>query len=952
MRGHKLCLKKTIQDILIVILMLAGQQTIAQGPTSSIGDRENIGIYGGPAKDLSWSPLNNRVFAAVRTPATLFYSDNNCTNWQPAFPFDSLEYEFGARGWGGGAYSVLVNNLGWVLAHTGMPNGILSAAVVSYDNGNTFKTAIDPILIQNLVSTNKKVTAIGLSDHFVFVACENYLLRMNDTTAFGPEMVILNLELIPGLGPNSKILWISPSNNISGYPLFIVIENISGVKQLYKIYESILMELMVPLGGLDVVNVFTHPAQISGDTLFASYIDGTTQDVYLFRSLNGGFIWTNVTPASGVSNVLQDADYSEDWIAQMPLSNGLRLSFPGGPVSDNLGMSWQGPATVIMDYGIASNPDYPAIIAGSNNVGIAVSTGGIYGSFQKTDNVGFSSVNTNDIDANGGVFYVATDAGLAFTTEYYNPNISGFDLWIPPNGLFPVINAGSIEGVTSVCIDPSNFNHAICGSSNGFDVTFNGPNDFVHVTPSNWNNNPHLDPYVTDILFVNPTTLIAVTGFRYKSINSIPTNSIGNIWRSTDGGLTWSLVTPFTPNEFVMGNCLIKVMNGTQTILFCGTGYRINSTQFVPGVLWNSTNLGLNWIKVNDAPNPGNGGPLPILDIDSDPINGNIMYLSCGNALARTDNSGASFFICDVPDNTGSFNSALVIPTYPDSVYITVGKNLYKYSYILDDADLKFRGMPGESFISSAFGSILAGSNTGLSIISEAPTYDLELKVFIEGAFNGTEMNTALNTLGYLPLEQPFNQAPWFYDGTESVAFIPNSDIVDWVLVEIRLTQGDSSTATADKRFERKAGFLLKNGNIVDDDGITNLRFSVILATSKGSDKVHGVVYSPGHSGERTSSEMTSAKNSTFSYDFTTGANQAYGGASAHKEIAPGIWGMISGDGNQNGIIDNKDKNDFWLPQLGLYGYYLSDFNRDGQVSLTDKEDFWEPNSGTGNRIE
>jgi len=951
MKLFEFLIKSPGHGAFILFVVMAHHQLFAQGFTSSVGDRENIGIYGGPAADLSWAAANNRLFAAVQSPGTLFYSDDNSASWSPAFPFDSLEFDLETRGWGGGAFRVLTNNTGWVVAHTGVTIGSFSAAIVSYDLGYTFKTAVDRRIIQLLVSENKEVTAIGLSDHFIYVACENYLLRLNDTTPFGPGMIVLNLDTTPGIDPGSKIIWVSPSNNISGYPLFLVVQNPAGEKRLYKYFQGVLMELILPGTAPEVINVFTHPAQITGDTVFASSFDVTNQEILLFKSVTGGFFWSDITPSTGVDFPLKDADYSFDWLGQMPLSNGLRLSFPAGPVSDDLGITWQGPATGLLNYGVATHPDNIFTIVGSNNVGVAVSNTGISGSFIKTDNNGFSSANVWDIAEMTGIFYVATEAGLAYTSEYYNPNVPNFERWIPPNGFFPVPNAGNQEGVTAVAVDPLNVNHVICGSSGGFDVTFSGPNDFFNVLPTNWNN-VHLDPCVTDIIFVNSNIVIAVTGFKHKSLNTIPPVPVGNIWRSNDGGVTWILVTPFSPNEYTMGNCLAMAINGTQTYLYSGTGHRISSTQFVPGALWGSVDIGMTWQKVNDAPDNGTGGPLPIFDIDIDPTDFQVMYFSSALVFARSGNSGLNYFFTDIPGNTGFFTSALIVPASPDSVYVTAGRHIYKYSFSLDDADLKFKGMPGEHFITSAFGSVLGGSNTGGGNIVDAPTYDLDLKVFIEGAFNGTDMNTTLNSLGYLPLEQPFNQSPWFYNGTETVPSIPNPDIVDWILVEIRITDGDSSTATTETRFERKAGFLLKNGSIVDDDGVTSLRFSAILASAKGSDKVHGVVYSPGQSGERTSSEMTTAKNTTFSYDFTSGPDQVYGGSHAHKEIAPGVWGMIAGDGDQDGTIDNEDKNDRWLPDLGNIGYFFSDFNRDGQVDLADKEDYWMPNAGTGSRIE
>ena len=181
---------------------------------------------------------------------------------------------------------------------------------------------------------------------------------------------------------------------------------------------------------------------------------------------------------------------------------------------------------------------------------------------------------------------------------------------------------------------------------------------------------------------------------------------------------------------------------------------------------------------------------------------------------------------------------------------------------------------------------------------------------------------------------------------------IPSPDIVDWVLIELRKTTGDPSTAIAETRFDRQAAFLLKDGSIVEDDGISELRFSIILSGTKDVDKVHGIVLSPSHIGERSADSLSHAKSSTFSYDFTTGPDLVYGGKNAHKELATGIWGMISGDGNHDGQVDNVDKDEVWLPQSGNSGYLFGDFNRNGTVDNLDLDDFWKPNAGRGNKIE
>ncbi|MBC8486344.1 MAG: hypothetical protein H8D45_09930 [Bacteroidetes bacterium] len=93
------------------------------------------------------------------------------------------------------------------------------------------------------------------------------------------------------------------------------------------------------------------------------------------------------------------------------------------------------------------------------------------------------------------------------------------------------------------------------------------------------------------------------------------------------------------------------------------------------------------------------------------------------------------------------------------------------------------------------------------------------------------------------------------------------------------------------------------------------------------------------------------ASGATYSYDFTTGAEQAYGGIFSQKEIAPGVWGMKAGNGIVDSQINNSDKNESWYVDEGSTGYFDGDFNMDSQVNANDKNTSWAPNSGEGSKI-
>jgi hypothetical protein len=220
----------------------------------------------------------------------------------------------------------------------------------------------------------------------------------------------------------------------------------------------------------------------------------------------------------------------------------------------------------------------------------------------------------------------------------------------------------------------------------------------------------------------------------------------------------------------------------------------------------------------------------------------------------------------------------------------------------------------------------------------------LGLKLYLEGAFSGTEMTTVLNDLNLIPTSQPYTASPWSYDGPEVVLFIPEN-AVDWVLIQLRQTPGDASTATPDKTVATRAGFLMKNGSVKDVDGINNLEIPVDINSN-----LFVVVYHRNHLSAMSSNPVP-IFNWTGFYDFSTGETKVFGGSLGHKEISPGIWGLSSGDSNGDGTIDVLDKQNEWEQIVGFLGYLSSDFSLDAQVDNKDKNDFWKPNFGFASQV-
>jgi hypothetical protein len=236
------------------------------------------------------------------------------------------------------------------------------------------------------------------------------------------------------------------------------------------------------------------------------------------------------------------------------------------------------------------------------------------------------------------------------------------------------------------------------------------------------------------------------------------------------------------------------------------------------------------------------------------------------------------------------------------------------------------------------------------SLTHKERIYLLNLKAMLEGPFNNVagNMNTTLNNAGLLPLNQPYDSNPaaqWYYTGTDSVQAIPEAQVVDWVLVQIR-DAATAAQATPATIRETKPAFLMSDGSIVDLNGSPKLLFK-----NEVTQNMFVCVFHRNHAGLMTSGPVPQSGAGAGVWDFTTGPDKVYGGIPGSDHLSPTLWGMISGDGNGDGQTNNKDKNDEIPLQLGQTGYKSCDFNLDGEVNADDKSIYWKNNSGKGTQI-
>ena len=140
-------------------------------------------------------------------------------------------------------------------------------------------------------------------------------------------------------------------------------------------------------------------------------------------------------------------------------------------------------------------------------------------------------------------------------------------------------------------------------------------------------------------------------------------------------------------------------------------------------------------------------------------------------------------------------------------------------------------------------------------------------KIFLQGPYSAGTMLTNLNSLGYLPLTQPYSAAPWNYAGTESVAanfFSTHPQIVDWVLLELRTGISVGTTVA------RRAAFLKSDGTIVDLNGVDPVAFIVADAV-----EYYIVIRHRNHLSLMSSVSMFLTDNTPL-YNFTNSQTKAY----------------------------------------------------------------------------
>jgi uncharacterized repeat protein (TIGR01451 family) len=288
-----------------------------------------------------------------------------------------------------------------------------------------------------------------------------------------------------------------------------------------------------------------------------------------------------------------------------------------------------------------------------------------------------------------------------------------------------------------------------------------------------------------------------------------------------------------------------------------------------------------------------------------------------------------------VPALTGSLVGGTTTANPGETVVISTGVGT-----LTMQEDGRYTFVPLPTFTGTAVfpyevcdGAVCARATLYISVENKA--IKLQVFAYLEGAYTGStpKMTTHLSAggsgsvLGQFATSQPYSAAPWNYNGTEQVVasfFATHSNIVDWVLIELR-DKNDAATV-----LYRKACFLTNDGGLLDVDG--NAGVDVFAPT----DEYHIAIVHRNHANVATLTPV-GVVGGTTTWDIrTSNANVFTSGGNPRgvKQIGSD-YVLYGGDCDNNQSINASDRNaisfDFFKS-----GYYSGDTYLDGLVNSVD----------------
>lgn len=205
------------------------------------------------------------------------------------------------------------------------------------------------------------------------------------------------------------------------------------------------------------------------------------------------------------------------------------------------------------------------------------------------------------------------------------------------------------------------------------------------------------------------------------------------------------------------------------------------------------------------------------------------------------------------------------------------------------------------------------------------------IKIFLEGPLSGGTMSTAIS--GNTPLDP--NDAYLGVLAESAVSSLP-SGAVDWLEVELR-----TGTSAATKVGTNRLAIVRSDGTLVDKDGNA---FTMLQADGSA---YRIVIHHRNHLSVMSAS-LVNPSSGTYNYDFTIAQAQTYSNGADGAIQVGSVFAMISGDANDDGVVNSGDLTTWRGHNGSAYEYASSgrsDLNLDGAINSVDRNELQQKNN-------
>ena len=644
-------------------------------------------------------------------------------------------------------------------------------------------------------------------------------------------------------------------------------------------------------------------------------------DFFIHKFSNG--VWSNISETTNLSSYLH---------AELFLSNSGDLYYIGDldKIGRFDGVQWQ---------------EYDVDLNGSQIKGITEDANG---------EVYFQTLYD-------GLFKIINNTWTAVTDPQataVNNKISYFYIdsdnkrWLNSNIHLSVNDNGNIQStlITETTLETNNVSDIHKGANGHLYFTTASQNNFSVLAPDGtWSFLPYPDTFMefefkNDFLYLadNDIWIATNSGLHHYNGSQWSLNPLGSCSKLAMNGqgkmyvLTWDRVY-IMENGIVIDEYNSNNSSLTTNILTC-IGIDATDNLWIGSFTWASDNAiqkvspDGTWTTYNGTDHPAIDHPTGDFHFD---VNGNVWIPANNVGVIKFDGTTWTNPVQANISNLSNYNVNSIESDATGKVYFahydgvtTLFNGVWEELFIPDFSS----NSSNDAIIQFDDANTLWWASSGNGVFSLSFGLTLSARILLEGAYdtNGM-MRTDLTDL--IPTVQPYNAAPWFYSGNESLSTIPN-EMVDWVLVEARTGTPNLNGNPGTNVVGIRAAVLLENGNVVGTDGTSAVRFTNLV---EGEDYYFAIRHR-NHLPALTATPITAS--SSMSYDFTTSTSMAFG-PEQQKTTLDGKAVLYAGDANSDNVIQVTDYDQWSADPAVLNAYETTDFNLDGVIQVTDYDQWF-----------